>query len=58
VKIAQIIRDARRTELERDELHRAIREISRVRIMDGLSAIRMRSIAHAALSHVKTMEDA
>jgi len=58
MNVAQIVRSARRAELERDELERAIREIARVRIMDGISAIRMRSIAYAALAHVKTLEDA
>ena len=58
MKVAQIIRDARRAELERDELQRAIVTIARTRIMDGVSAIRMRSIAYAALVNVKNLEDA
>ena len=51
--LAKIIRNAEKTKAERDELQHALDEISRVRIMDALSAIRMRSIAMGTLKKVQ-----
>jgi len=53
VTLAKIIRNAEKTKAERDELQHALDEISRVRIMDALSAIRMRSIAMGTLKKVQ-----
>ena len=47
--LAKIIRNAEKTKAERDELQHALDEIARVKIMDSLSAIRMRSIAMGTL---------
>ena len=54
----QIIRHASRIADEREELAHALREIERVKIMDSLSAIRMRSIARVTLKNVKLRENA
>ena len=53
----QIIRHASRIADEREELAYALREIERVKIMDSLSAIRMRSIARVTLKNVKLERD-
>jgi hypothetical protein len=53
MNVARLIRDAAKTEADRDELAYAMREIERVKIMDGISAIRMRAIAKATLKKVK-----
>ena len=54
--LAKIIRNAEKTKAERDELQHALDEIARVRIMDALSAIRMRSIAMGTLKKVQHSE--
>jgi hypothetical protein len=41
-----------RIEAERDALELAVRQIARVRIMDAVSAIHMRAIAHAAMRRI------
>jgi len=54
--LAKIIRNAEKTKAERDELQHALDEIARVKIMDSLSAIRMRSIAMVTLRKVQCGE--
>jgi len=51
--LAKIIRNAEKTKAERDELQHALDEIARVKIMDSLSAIRMRSIAMVTLKKMQ-----
>jgi hypothetical protein len=53
VTLAKIIRNAEKTKAERDELQHALDEIARVKIMDSLSAIRMRSIAMVTLKKMQ-----
>jgi hypothetical protein len=54
--LAKLIRTAEKTKAARDELEHAMREIERVQIMDGISAIRMRSIARMTLKLVQQKE--
>jgi hypothetical protein len=54
--LAKLIRTAEKTKAARDELEYAMREIERVQIMDGISAIRMRSIARMTLKLVQQKE--
>jgi len=51
--LAKLIRTAEKTKAERDELQHALDEIARVKIMDSLSAIRMRSIAMVTLKKMQ-----
>jgi len=51
--LAKLIRSAEKTKAERDELQHALDEIARVKIMDSLSAIRMRSIAMVTLKKMQ-----
>jgi len=53
VTLAKLIRSAEKTKAERDELQHALDEIARVKIMDSLSAIRMRSIAMVTLKKMQ-----
>jgi hypothetical protein len=45
-----------RLEAERDALELAVHTIARVKIMDSLSAIHMRAIAHGALRKIYSAE--
>lgn len=48
--------DMARLEAERDALELAVHTIARVKIMDSLSAIHMRAIAHGALRKIYSAE--